>query len=239
MDLPSLSFPGLTETRLQVAAALAELSAGPQARTVLKVGPSAAAEVTHNLRLACAPAVPAAQLYTGVLYDALDVAGLSPAGKRRANRWVVVVSALYGALRLQDKVAPYRLAMDRTLPGLPKMSQIWRGPLEEALSPEVGRGVVVDCRSAAYVAALPAPRELAARWVQIQVRGVSHHAKHTRGLVARALCEKGVDAADPTELAVALAQDFDVELLAPPREGKPWTLSVHPPTGQRRSASQV
>ena len=57
------------------------------------------------------PAVTAAELYTGVLYDALDLPSLDPVARRRAGRWLVVVSALYGALRPGDKVAPYRLSM--------------------------------------------------------------------------------------------------------------------------------
>lgn len=44
--------------------------------------------------------MPTGQLYTGVLYDALELASLTGPARARATRWIVVVSALYGALRL-------------------------------------------------------------------------------------------------------------------------------------------
>jgi hypothetical protein len=51
-------------------------------------------------------------------------------------------------------------------------------------------------------------------------------AKHTRGLVARHLCEAGVDTRNPVRLADVLAERFDIELARPARPGRPWVLSV-------------
>jgi hypothetical protein len=51
-------------------------------------------------------------------------------------------------------------------------------------------------------------------------------AKHTGGLVARHLCDAGVDATTPKRLADALAERFTVDLAAPVRPGRPWVLSV-------------
>ena len=79
-------------------------------------------EIAANLVLGAAPAVPVGELYCGVLYDSLDLAGLDPASQARARRRVVVISALYGALRLTDKVAPYRLAMGVTLPQVGRLA---------------------------------------------------------------------------------------------------------------------
>ena len=49
-------------------------------------------------------------------------------------------------------------------------------------------GQVVDGHSTPYVAAWPASDVLADRRAHIRVSGAAHHAKHTRGLVARAIC---------------------------------------------------
>ena len=81
-------------------------------------------------------------------------------------------------------------------------------------------------RSAPYVAAAPAPADLAHRWVHVRVPGASHGAKHTRGLVTRALC--GIPSAPRTVPAVAkaLEADFDVTL-APSEGGRPtWVMDV-------------
>lgn len=77
--LDSLSFPSLTPHREQVIDALARVSAADDAHEVLGVSPNLIAEVARNTELATAPAPPAAAVYTGVLYDALDLADLSPA----------------------------------------------------------------------------------------------------------------------------------------------------------------
>jgi len=67
---------------------------------------------------------------------------------------------------------------------------------------------------------------LARRWVQVRVRGASHLAKHTRGLVARHLCEMGVEARSPGALAEVVGRRFDVALAPPAKAGQPWTLDA-------------
>ena len=194
LDLGRLSFPELAATREAVLDSLVSLCSGDplKAREVLGLPPGLAGEVQRNASLAHAPAVPVHRLYTGVLYDALDVASLSPAACRRANRSVVVVSALWGALRLTDRVPPYRLSMDVTLPGLGSLAGLWRPALEQVLPALAGQGAVVDVRSSTYGAAWRPGGELAERTVPVrvlrEVEGrrsvVSHMAKHTRGEVA-------------------------------------------------------
>jgi len=58
------------------------------------------------------------------------------------------------------------------------------------------------------------------------VPGATHMAKHTRGLVARHLCEAGFDTRNPVRLADVLAERFEVDLARPLRAGRPWVLSV-------------
>jgi cytoplasmic iron level regulating protein YaaA (DUF328/UPF0246 family) len=229
MDPGMLSYPELAATRADVAAALAKASAQPDAAQTLGVSPRLHAEVARNLELATAPALPAADLYTGVLYDALGHATLDAAARRRANRWIVVVSALYGALRPTDRVAPYRLSMGVSLPGVGRLAPAWRPALGPVLTEAAGGGVVVDCRSSTYAAAWTPAGELAERWVQVRVPGATHLAKHTRGLVARHLCETGADPATVPALAEAVAERFEVHLAEPARPGRPWVLDVSVP----------
>src|SRR5665647_2936814 len=103
--------PATAAARAEVAAALALVSAQPDAPELLGVSANLHADIRHNTRLGSAPAVPVADLYTGVLYDALGLPSMDTAARRRANRWIVVVSALFGAVRPTDKAPPYRLSM--------------------------------------------------------------------------------------------------------------------------------
>ena len=182
---------------------------------LLGVSANLLADIAHNTRLVSAPAVPVADLYTGVLYAALDLPSMDSATRRRANRWLVVVSALFGALRPADKVPPYRLSMGVNLSGLGPLASVWRAPLAAVLPAAAGRGVIVDCRSSTYAAAWVPQGDLAARWVQIRVPGATHMAKHTRGLVARHLCESGVDARTARALQDVVSQRFETTLTKP------------------------
>jgi cytoplasmic iron level regulating protein YaaA (DUF328/UPF0246 family) len=224
--LERLSFPELTTTRAAVARALAEVSAHPDAASALGVSRGLTAEIARNLVLHTAPALPASQVYSGVLYDALSYATLDTAARRRANRWLVVVSALYGAVRPTDSIAPYRLSMAVNLPGVGPLASVWRPELARVLPAAAGRGLVVDCRSSTYAAAWAPQGDLAERWVQVRVPGATHLAKLTRGLVTRALCEAGPEPRRVSHLPRLLEGRFQVELHEPARSGRPWVLDA-------------
>lgn len=183
-DPTTWSFPDLIQARAEVAAALAAASARPDALEVLGVSAGLADEVARNLLLDSAPATPAAEVYTGVLYDALGLATLDAASLRRARRMLVVVSALHGAVRLGDRITAYRLSAGTDLPGIGRPETWWGRHLSPALTAHAGAGVVVDCRSGSYLPMWRPSGAVATRWVQVRVPGASHMAKHTRGLVA-------------------------------------------------------
>lgn len=236
LDLGSLSFPELTETRRAVLDALVSVSDRADALDVLDAPKGASDQVRRNVELRSAPSVRVAELYTGVLYDALDLPSLDATAKRRAARRLVVISALFGALRPGDRVPAYRLSMGVDLPGIGKLASAWRGPLGTVLPRAASTGVVVDLRSSTYVAAWRPEGGLAERTVAVHVvrdeagrrSVVSHMAKHTRGLVARHLLETGADPGTPEALADALADRFRVEL-EPARAGRPRRLEVIEP----------
>lgn len=227
-DLERLTWPELTSLRRTVLEALATASARPDALDVLGVGASLADEVVRNTRLETVPAAAAEKIFSGVLYDALDLASLDAPARSRARRWSIVVTAAYGPVRLGDRIAPYRLAMGTTLPGVGPLAAAWRESLAPVLADATGRGLIVDMRSADYVSAWrPAP-DAARRWVAVKVPGASHMAKHTRGLVARALVEDGSRPTRPQQLADQLGARFDVRLTEPSSNRAPWTLDVLP-----------
>lgn len=195
----------LTASRRRAMEVLARLSASPDAADVLGLGPRSAADAALNVDLEHAPCAPAHELYTGVLYEA---AGLADRARAEAAREVlassiVVVSGLWGAVRATDALPDHRLAMGTALPGLGRMSAFWKKPLAPVLD-ALADGVVVDCRSAAYAAAWqpaagvggagePQSCLITVRVVREAPDGgrtvVSHHAKHTRGLLTGALVD--------------------------------------------------
>ncbi|MDN5717469.1 MAG: peroxide stress protein YaaA [Janibacter sp.] len=226
LDLDALSFAALRPQREAVLAAVAEVSARPDAHAVLGVSPNLVEDVARNTRLMTAPAPPAADVYSGVLYDALDLGDLTPGQRRRANRWIVVVSALFGAVRPSDRIPPYRLSMAVNLPGVGPLAGHWRAVLDGELTAAAGTGLVVDCRSSTYTAAWTPSGSVAKRWVQIRVPGATHMAKHTRGLVTRHLLGVDREPRTPAALVRALEPAFEIGLTAPTTAGAPWVLDA-------------
>lgn len=234
LDLSALAFADdLTETRRSVMTALADLCADDpeKAREVLDLTPGQASGLARNLRLETAPTLTAAQLYSGVLFDHLGLLDLPADARRRANRTVLISSGLWGVLRPNDRVPPYRLSGGASLPALGTVAGVWRPPLAGALPRWVGRKVVLDLRSGAYAAAWRPTGDVASRTVTVQVthngKVVSHHNKATKGLLARALLCANVDPRTPEALAEACAEvGFPGSLTAPARAGTAWQLNI-------------
>ena len=69
--------------------------------------------------------------------------------------------------------------------------------------------------------------------VAVRVPGATHMAKHTRGLVARAVSQSSADPRSPEALAALLREDhgFTVALHPPSSARAPHVLDVTAPTG--------
>jgi cytoplasmic iron level regulating protein YaaA (DUF328/UPF0246 family) len=227
VDLASLSLPDLSDTRAAVRDALVAASARPDALAVLGVGESLRREVGRNMLLPRLPAAGALEVYTGVLYEALDHRTLSPAARRLAARVLRVQSALWGPVGPGDRIAPYRLSMGTNLPGLGPLARLWRAVLEEPMATLAGDEVVVDCRSAGYAAAWAPSGDAARRLVAVRVftevggrrTVVSHLAKHTRGQVTRLLLEHAGRLRTVEHVAAAVAGSHRCALVDHGRRG--------------------
>jgi len=238
LDLESLSYPSLTPTRERVVEALVDLAQNDPvtARRVLGLSERQSDELARDAALLQEPTAAAGSVYTGVLYDALDVATLDAAARRRANRTVVVQSALFGAVRLSDRIPAYRLSGDSVLPALGPLGAHWRDPLAAAMSDAAGRGLVVDLRSGVYAALWKPTGDVANRTVAVRVlqelpdgrrKVVSHFNKATKGRLLRAWLTDGVDPRDADDLAGACEKAGVVAELGPrPRAGAPRALDV-------------
>lgn len=229
--LATLAHPELTPQREELLGRLAALAAGPQATglAALGIGPGLAGELDRGRHLRTAPAAPAAAVYTGVLFQHLALDSLPPGARQRASERMLVASALWGVLRLEDRIPAYRLGMGARLPGLGGLAAWWRPALAAALPAD---GLVVDLRSQAYAVAWRPP---GGTTVEVRAfterRGtrtvVSHMAKATRGDVARILAERRAIPRTPAAVAATVERaGHRVELTAPARHGGAWALDV-------------
>ncbi|GAA1261825.1 peroxide stress protein YaaA [Kitasatospora nipponensis] len=236
VDLGTLSLPGLTAARAEVLDALVTLCRGPQdtAAEVLGLSQGLRGEIARNAGLRTAGALPAGELYTGVLFDALALAKLDEAAYARAERSLLVFSGLWGALRIGDRIPPYRCSGGVKLPPLGALGGYWRRATAEVLPAEAD-GLVLDLRSSAYAASWKPAGELVGRTATVRVLQerdgkrsvVSHFNKATKGRMVRDLLNSGAEPGTPGELVeVLLGLGYRVEVAAQGTARKPWQLDV-------------
>ncbi|MEV6755885.1 peroxide stress protein YaaA [Streptomyces sp. NPDC051214] len=237
----SLSLPALADARQAVLDELVDLCVADEekARDVLGLSEGLRGEIAKNAELRTAGARPAGEIYTGVLYDALGLATLDAAAKRRAARSLLVFSGLWGAVSVTDRIPSYRCSMGVKLPGLGALGAYWRTPMASAMPEAAGDGLVLDLRSSAYAAAWKPKGEVADRTATVRVLHaqmvdgvekrsvVSHFNKATKGRIVRSLLETGTQPKNPAELVEALRDlGHVVEAEAPSKAGKAWALDV-------------
>lgn len=212
LDLAALSHPALTGVRTRLVDELQTLArTNPAALQALLGCP--AGEVAGDAVLRSSGTLPALARYTGVLYESLSYATLPPAGRRRADRSLRVASALFGLLSPRDRIPAYRLSGGTSLPGVGSLAAAWRPVLEAEIAAH--EGLVIDLRSGPYAHLARAPGAVQVRVLRDSggVRTVvSHDNKYTKGLLARALCERGArSVGDVAEVGASVADVVETD----------------------------
>jgi len=196
------------------------------------------AEVARNAVLLDAPTAPAADVYTGVLYEALDAGTLTAGARGWLDERAVVFSGLWGVVRLSDPIPAYRCSVGVTLPGVGGLTAYWKKVLTPALDRAAGGAPVLDLRSGAYAAMWAPGAEVATRTAALRVLHertvggstqrtvVSHFNKATKGRLVRSLAGEAAAPGSVDELITALRDlKFTVLERAAPA-GRPRQLDV-------------
>jgi hypothetical protein len=232
----SLVLPELAPTRARLGKALVRLARGrvSTALTALGLSEGQADELIHNRQLDSAPAGPAAQVYTGVLYDALNLPALRERGIPLDQ--VLIFSGLWGVLRPGDRIPHYRCSAGVKLPVIGSVSATWRKALRDPLAAHIGDRLVADLRSGAYAGLwTPHQNAVTVRVLHERETGgvvkravVSHFNKATKGRLTRALLESGQQPAKPDEFTdLVRALGFTVEPgPAAGRQDAPMALDI-------------
>ena len=242
VDHARLWLPGLTTARKRVATKLVSLSKRTSARAVretlqvLGLTDGQRDELARNAVLHDAPAAPAADVYSGVLYEALDANSLDGTARAWLDGTAVVFSGLWGVVRLTDRIPAYRCSVGISLPApVGGLTPYWRKVLKPALDPAAADGPVLDLRSGAYAAMWtpPAANSATVRVLHERVAGgvakrsiVSHFNKATKGRMVRALAGATAAPASIDEVVAAL-RDLKYQIEEQPAgAGRPRQLDV-------------
>ncbi len=163
---------------------------------------------------------PAINVYTGVLYQALDWASLTIAARKRGASAVVIISAKYGAVRPDQLIESYKEKID---------NNAMRAPVDKALD-AIKTPLIVDCRSSTYKTVWHSPVE---KTVEVRVSTVvdgvrtvvTHMSKKTRGEITRWLLQSRSMPKTPEDLYAIVSEKYPCALT--PSDGQqPWVLEV-------------
>jgi uncharacterized protein len=128
---------------------------------------------------------PAHEIYSGVLYQALDWESLSSTAKKRGSDSILIISALMGALRIEDAIPTYKLKIATSL---------WKEQLSSLLD-SLNSNLIVDCRSSTYAGVWTPPPQSTVAVRVFQIKGgkksvITHMSKRYRGELTRLLLTK-------------------------------------------------
>jgi uncharacterized protein len=164
---------------------------------------------------------PAAWAFDGDVYDGLSAKTLSPDDWHWAQRHVVILSGLYGALRPLDKLQPYRLEMGTALanPQGRNLYAYWGDTLAEHLNARArtdASPVIVNLASQEYFRAADRqalkPRVIECvfeDWKGEGYKVISFFAKRARGAMARFAIQRRITTPAGLEAFSAEGYAFD------------------------------
>jgi cytoplasmic iron level regulating protein YaaA (DUF328/UPF0246 family) len=170
--------------------------------------------------LATAPSAKAIDVYSGVLYQALDWGSLSPTAKARGDKSLLIVSAIFGVLRPSDVIPNYKAKIK---------SSDWKAVLKPVLD-GLDADLIVDCRSSTYAGVWQSPpdRTVAVRVFKKEkgkISVITHLSKKYRGELTRVLLKAGKVPKTPVDLLAIAEKNFECKLIRP-KGNLPWYLDL-------------
>ncbi len=131
---------------------------------------------------------PAAWSYRGETFFGLSIENLSEEQQETAQNNLYIVSGLYGLLRPQDGIKPYRLEMSTKLPtrSANNLYKYWSTTLADRINSEE-TDFIINCASNEYSKAIAPHTDLPVITPKFLHQGKSKmaFAKYSRGLLAR------------------------------------------------------
>jgi cytoplasmic iron level regulating protein YaaA (DUF328/UPF0246 family) len=170
--------------------------------------------------LATALAAKAIDVYSGVLYQALDWGSLSPTAKARGDKSILIVSAIFGVLRPSDVIPNYKAKIKNS---------DWKALLKPVLD-GLKTDLIIDCRSSTYAGVWQSPpdRTVAVRVFKKdkgKISVITHLSKKYRGELTRELLKSGKSPKTPAELLKIAEKHFECKLIKA-KGNLPWYLDL-------------
>lgn len=162
--------------------------------------------IKANMKIYQAPLMSALERYSpGVMYKAMDFAGLPTGAQRRLLENGLILSGMFGLLRPDDLIPNYRLKMDASLPEFGRVGKFWRERHSELLNQTLEGRVVWNLLPGAQQAAWEDARTyqmmITVRFEHVTNEGrktISHGVKTLRGQLVNLIVRESLE--DPEML---------------------------------------
>lgn len=217
LDLGNLVFGDrLNTARENVLDSLIHLGADAAALDVLGVSEKLKTEVQTHQHLRKLPTCPAAQVYSGVIFEAAQIKDWESTPHIETT---YITSALYGLVGITDLIRPYRMSMNVKLPGIGALKTYWRKNLAGVFQELAHDQMILDLRSGTYQSVwAPNEKNAAAadcRFITVRVvrrrdgkeKVISHFAKHWRGILLHRLASNNYVIETPQQ-CLEITQSF-------------------------------
>lgn len=240
LNLANLSFSKLKPARAQLTKELVELSQNQPTKMqkILGLSKKQLPELEMNKNVLKRPTAKAIEIYTGVLYEALDFAGLAKPAQNWIGKRVFIASALFGLVAASDKIPAYRLSGDKSLPKAGSLKTFWLKNLSPVLDKAFEKNLILDLRSGVYASAWQPNEKLKENFVvgkivqKLKQNGktvykvVSHYNKATKGKLVAALAKVNANPKTSGELEKLLKKlGFEVKLESN-KKNKTLTMTI-------------
>ena len=227
LDITKLKFSSLKQSRQTILKELVELcqKQPSKAQKLLKLSTKQISELQLNSNLLKSATASAVEIYSGVLYEALNFAELNKSAKDWVRKKVYISSALFGMVSAGDKIAAYRLSGDGVLPKTGSIKKYWQTHLKKELDKQLSDYLIFDLRSGVYASMWSASEKNLDKFIIGKVvqkvkqngkfvyKSVSHHNKATKGTLVAALANSKANPKDVEELTKTLKKlGFEVRL---------------------------
>lgn len=190
----------------------------------MKISAQKAAEVQQLYTVwstDAAQQVPAIDAFIGDIYSGLQAQTWSTDDRAYAQRHLLILSGLYGALRACDGIMPYRLEMGYKLPGDTSLYEFWSDAIATTIPPNTT--AIINLSAVEYTKALlpyinqpvVMPKFLTISPKTGEPIFVTVHAKIARGAFARWLILNHIDDVRTLQNFTDLGYSYDAAASTP------------------------
>jgi len=148
--------------------------------------------------------IPAASIYSGEAYKGLDYNSLSEKNKLRAHKSLFILSGLYGILRANDRIYPYRLEMGlkwKISSQYDNLYRYWENNITQYLNSNLSSNdILINLASQEYYKAIKQKEiknliitPVFKTFKNGSYKTIAIHSKLARGLMSRYIIENNIN----------------------------------------------